>query len=383
MKELIRKILREQEDEPKYTGKNTVALDLKPIDAWPEFRKQNAERAKKVLDQFKWDLLIQGLEIEEEEFEEPQVIKDLNAMIEAIKDGKNDRQLIRSKEFKNLNLDKDKLVFWREHLKKPEIESIWARTKNKVKRWIQNMDKEDAVAVKENKKRNIIKNILKEELLKEGSGLFTKNMAIEITDNVLAYPEGKTKKTYNFLDKVKGESAVGRLHFTTSGLPLLYTNMGNTLTEHYFDGRSVRDLKKFSERVNGRELDYDWWEEGMEEFLNSTDSIPIQNNTIYEKFSNKFGREKYGNVSTLWTTPREFAIGMAAQNSANRCLYRGRRYNWNAEELMRDYCVGRDNGGCPDTGGCRSRCKNINEFYPAPPNQEGYIWTNEEYRKYC
>ena len=39
-----------------------------------------------------------------------------------------------------------------------------------------------------------LKEILTEVLLTEASGTFTKSMAVELTDNVLAYPEGKTKK---------------------------------------------------------------------------------------------------------------------------------------------------------------------------------------------
>ena len=231
--------------------------------------------------------------------------------------------------------------------------------------------------------RDLIRNILKEELITESSGTFTKAMAVELASNVLAYPEGKTKKTYNYLGVVKGEAAVGRLHFTTSGLDLLYKNMGDNLTEKYFDGRSVSDLRNFSKQKNGKEYKDDWWMDGMKEFLDSSDSEPVQNETIYQKFSKKFGRSKYGNVLSKWSTPREFAIGMAAQNSANACLLRGRNADWDAEELMKDYCKGRDNGGCPSTGGCRSRCRNINDFYPAPSGQEGYVWTKEEYKKYC
>ena len=231
--------------------------------------------------------------------------------------------------------------------------------------------------------KQLIKKILKEELLTEASGSFTKDMAVELASNVLAYPEGKTKKTYDYLDIVKGEAAVGRLHFTTSGLDLLYENMGDDLTDKYFDGKSVRDLKKFSKKVDGKEYKHSWWMKGMKKFLDSQDSIPVQNETIYQKFSSKFSREKYGNVISKWSTPREFAIGMAAQNSANACLLRGRNSDWNAEELMKDYCKGRDNGGCPSTGGCRSRCRNINDFYPVPPGQKGYVWTKEEYKKYC
>jgi hypothetical protein len=228
-----------------------------------------------------------------------------------------------------------------------------------------------------------LKEILTEVLLTEASGTFTKSMAVELTDNVLTYPEGKTKKTYDYLDVVKGEAAVGRLHFTTSGLDLLYEMMGDELTEKYFDGKSVNDLQKFSKQVNGKELNYSWWEDGMRSFLNSPDSKPVQDETIYQKFSRKFNSSKYGNVLTKWSTPREFAIGMAAQNSANLCLLRGRNEDWDAEELMKDYCSGRDNGGCPSTGGCRTRCRNINDFYPAPKDKEGYVWTHDEYKKYC
>ncbi len=53
--------------------------------------------------------------------------------------------------------------------------------------------------------KELIKKILKEELLTEASGTFNKSMAVEITDNVLAYPEGKTEKTYDYLGVVKDE----------------------------------------------------------------------------------------------------------------------------------------------------------------------------------
>ena len=41
--------------------------------------------------------------------------------------------------------------------------------------------------------KDLIKKILKEELLTESSGAFTKDMAVELVTNVLAYPEGNTK----------------------------------------------------------------------------------------------------------------------------------------------------------------------------------------------
>ena len=85
--------------------------------------------------------------------------------------------------------------------------------------------------------KDLIRQILKEELLTEASGAFTKEMAVELATNILAYPESRTEKTYDYLGVVKGETAVGRLHFTTSGLDLLYEMMGDELTEKYFDGK--------------------------------------------------------------------------------------------------------------------------------------------------
>ena len=121
MKHLIRRILQEEE--------KVKTLSLKPIDAWSELQKQNAKRLKDSLDAATWELHTHRLEIEEEEFEEPQVIKDLYALIKAIEEGKKDNYLMRTNSFKRLNLDKEKLAFWRNHLNKPEVQSVWAKAK--------------------------------------------------------------------------------------------------------------------------------------------------------------------------------------------------------------------------------------------------------------
>ena len=141
MKHLIRRILKEEE--------KVKALSLKPIDAGSELRKQNEKRLKDTLDASIWELLTQGLEIEEEEFEEPQVIKDLNALIKAIEEGKKDNYLMRTNNFKRLNLDKEKLAFWRNHLNKPEVQSVWAKAKGKIKNWLDTIKKDDTVALQE------------------------------------------------------------------------------------------------------------------------------------------------------------------------------------------------------------------------------------------
>ena len=141
MKHLIRRILREEGE--------VKALSLKPIDAGPLLTKQNEKKLKDSIEAADWELLIQGLEIEEEEFEESQVIKDLYVLIKAIEEGKNDNYLMRTKNFSRLNLDKDKLTFWRNHLNKPETKSVWARTKSKIKNWLGGLEKDGTVAMQE------------------------------------------------------------------------------------------------------------------------------------------------------------------------------------------------------------------------------------------
>ena len=145
MKHLIRRILREQEREKH----QLVSLDIDLDSGWKALQKQNEKKMKEWFDAIEWELLTQGLEIEEEEFEEPQVIKDLNALVKAIEEGKKDNYLMRTKNFKRLNLDKEKLAFWRNHLNKPEVQSVWARAKGKIQKWLDGLEKDDAVVIKE------------------------------------------------------------------------------------------------------------------------------------------------------------------------------------------------------------------------------------------
>mgnify|MGYP003632651882 FL=1 len=132
MRGLIKKILREQDQVKSREEMRTVSLPIDSDSPWKALRKQNEKRLKDSIDASIWELITQGLEIEEEEFEEPQVIKDLNALILAIEDGKKDNYLMRTKNFKRLNLDKDKLAFWRNHLNKPEVQSVWAKAKGRI-----------------------------------------------------------------------------------------------------------------------------------------------------------------------------------------------------------------------------------------------------------
>ena len=159
MRSNIKKILREQEREKH----QLVSLDIDLDSGWKALQKQNEKKLKDWIDTIEWELLTQGLEIEEEEFEEPQVIKDLNALVKAIEEGKKDNYLMRTKNFKRLNLDKEKLAFWRNHLNKPEVQSVWARAKGKIQKWLDGLEKDSTVAVNENQLKRHIKKILREE----------------------------------------------------------------------------------------------------------------------------------------------------------------------------------------------------------------------------
>ena len=149
MEDLIKKILREQEED-QVKGKSQkhqmVSLKIDPDSAWKALRKQNEDRAKKVVEEFKWDMLMQVIDIPEEEFEEPQVIKDLNAMVEAIHAGKSDSYLMKmNKSVDSFKLVPDKIAFWREQYNTPELKSVWARGKDKVNKWLKGIGKEEDV----------------------------------------------------------------------------------------------------------------------------------------------------------------------------------------------------------------------------------------------
>ena len=47
--------------------------------------------------------------------------------------------------------------------------------------------------------KHLIKKILREELIVESGGAFSEALAVDLWKNVLAYPQSKTKKTYNYL----------------------------------------------------------------------------------------------------------------------------------------------------------------------------------------
>ena len=103
--------------------------------------------------------------------------------------------------------------------------------------------------------KGLIRKILKEELLLEGA-MPSKDKIIELINNTVSYGGSKN---YDDLIWVKGETAVGILHFTTRGLRKLYKEMD---TEHYFN-KSEDEMIDFIKEAGGKELNYAWWAKGM------------------------------------------------------------------------------------------------------------------------
>ena len=108
-------------------------------------------------------------------------------------------------------------------------------------------------------------------LINEQTQSLTDELIIDIINSTIS---AKGSKDYDdlFVDG-KGYTAVGILHFTGRGLKKLYKEMD---TEKYF-GKSYDEMV---ESINYKELTnppFEGWKEGMEKFLNSSESVSVQN----------------------------------------------------------------------------------------------------------
>jgi hypothetical protein len=172
-------------------------------------------------------------------------------------------------------------------------------------------------------------------------------------------------KNYNdlFLDS-QGDTAVGILHFTKSGLKKLYKEMD---TEKYF-GKSENEMVDSIKSYSGDEMKDSSWKQGMLSFLNSSESESVQNRAASRKFKEGLVTPKNKGG---WNTPREYAVGMFYLNSYPKCLHEmGAKYNWDAEQMLRAYCEGE----CSAVSPCRSRCNHINKSYPLTASSGGYVY---------
>jgi hypothetical protein len=196
---------------------------------------------------------------------------------------------------------------------------------------------------------------------------------VEINNKVIA-GDGGSKNYDDLFTDSKGFTAVGILHYTKSGLKGLYEEMGDVIVQKYFldsNFNTVNKLIEFTKRINGKEIKNTNWKKGMEAFLSSADSEPIQNRELASRFK-RYLREVPDNIN--WSTEREIASLMIWVTSAPACVTKiGNQYNWDNEEMIRAYCEG-ECRGIAGSSTCRSRCNHINTHYPASSSKKGYVW---------
>ena len=148
-------------------------------------------------------------------------------------------------------------------------------------------------------------------LINEQTQSLTDELIIDIINSTIS---AKGSKDYDdlFVDG-KGYTAVGILHFTGRGLKKLYKEMD---TEKYF-GKSYDEMV---ESINYKELTnppFEGWKEGMEKFLNSSESVSVQNKAA----TSKFRRPLEEIISSHgWNTARKYAVAMFYLNSYPACL---------------------------------------------------------------
>lgn len=207
--------------------------------------------------------------------------------------------------------------------------------------------------------------IKKEEPKKDDSDEIvnlTDDMILDIVESMISN-YGNSKSYYDDpmglgKDKI-GKTFVGILHFTGGGLDDLYDFMD---TQKYF-GKSKDEMKNSNITNSPYELDdtekkYEnedgkkiTWEEGIRNFLNSSESESVQNKAVLKRFKKHL--KKY--VPEGDYSERDYAIFISLDNTSSATLLNlGRKNNWDAEKMMNDYC----------SGNCRSRCRNLNDYYP-------------------
>jgi len=199
-------------------------------------------------------------------------------------------------------------------------------------------------------------------IINEQSQPLTDELIIDIINNTIS--AGGSKEYDDLFFDSLGLTAVGILHFTTRGLKKLYKEMD---TEKYF-GKSYNEMVDSIKEYNGRELDDSEWTKGMEEFLNSSESVSVQNRAATSKFKGPLEKiiSQHG-----WNTSREYAVAMFYLNSYPKCLYSiGDKYEWDAEEMLRAYCEGE----CSAVSACRNRCNHINRNLPNTKDDGSYVW---------
>ena len=179
-----------------------------------------------------------------------------------------------------------------------------------------------------------------------------------------------------FLDSYY-DTAVGVLHFTKAGMLKLYDAMRRAgIIEKYFPDKTYQDLITYSggpSGWNGKEgqkggaitqggyqegREADWWATGMKAFLESSDSIPVQNDAVLRKFADRVPEWKAKGYP--FKTMRDLAIFMSLGNSRwSHVRDFGKKTGWDPDEMMKGYCDLKS----------RSRCKHTDRHYPRDPKR--------------
>jgi hypothetical protein len=203
---------------------------------------------------------------------------------------------------------------------------------------------------------------------------------VEIAWKVLA-GSGRDKdyrptKVGLFVDS-ENDTAVGVLHFTTRGMLKLYDAMNRAgVIGKYFPGKTYQDLIAYSGGPSGwhgnegqkngaitssgyqEGREADWWAAGMRAFLESSDSIPVQNDAVLRKFADRVPGWKAKGYP--FKTMRDLAIFMSLGNSRwSHVRDFGRKTGWDPDKMMKGYCDLKS----------RSRCKHTDRHYPRDPKQ--------------
>ena len=230
-------------EETKHTQK-VISLDYDSESAWKALRKQTEDRLKKSIEEYEWGMLMDVIDIPEEEFEEPQVIKDLNAMIEAIHAGKSDSYLMKmNKSVDSFKLDPDKIAFWRKQYNTPELKSVWVRGKDKINKWLKGIGKSEGDVASKEEIKEFDKHIKK--TLREFKKDCPKGMYFCGTDKICK-PESQKMGDINNT----GDMELNEVGFTTDYAQEVLNDLDNFIEVVKGPISELRQQKSFPSEVN-------------------------------------------------------------------------------------------------------------------------------------
>ena len=121
---------------------------------------------------------------------------------------------------------------------------------------------------------------------------------------------------------------IGIAHFASSGLCRIYENID---TQKYFGKSASYMCDNYASKTSGAS-DQQFWVDGMTNFVNSKESVKIQNKVFSEARASAVSAA----IENGWNTDRQMAIAVGVSNSFGNSGFRTRAANrdWNSEELL-------------------------------------------------